>query len=64
MPAAEAGRLIPEGTFAANFHFPKGGDWRDVPKPSRAEQVLRAVGLLPRQTEAEDEKEGIPMPED
>jgi len=41
-----AKELTPCNTFAGNFHFPAGGDWRDVPPPStRAETVMRAVGV-------------------
>ncbi|GLK71273.1 hypothetical protein KHC23_10900 [Ancylobacter dichloromethanicus] len=51
LPPANAARWVPQGTFAAGFHFPESGadgrTWRDVPKPStRAEMVLRAVGVL------------------
>lgn len=49
----EAIKWVPEGTVAAGFHFPEvtgtrpGRTWRDVPPPStRAEAVLRAVGVL------------------
>jgi hypothetical protein len=52
-PPEEAIKWVPEGTLAAGFHFPEwtgkqpGRTWRDVPPPStRAEMVLRAVGLL------------------
>ncbi len=38
--------FTPCNTFAKTFHFPPGGDWRDVPKPStRAMTVLKAVGI-------------------
>lgn len=52
LPPANAARWVPQGTLAAGFHFPESGadgrTWRDVPKPStRAETVLRAVGVLP-----------------
>lgn len=53
-PPTEAIKWVPEGTLAAGFHFPEitgtqpGRTWRDVPPPStRAEMVLRAVGVLP-----------------
>lgn len=46
-PAADNSRqLAPCNTFAKSFHFPAGGDWREVPPPSsRAEAVLRSVGV-------------------
>ncbi|HSI39852.1 MAG TPA: hypothetical protein VLA00_04805 [Xanthobacteraceae bacterium] len=38
--------FTPDGTFAESFHFPVGGSWQDVaPASSRAETVLRAVGV-------------------
>ena len=38
--------LSPRGTLAQSYHFPPGENWRDQPQPStRAEQVLRAVGV-------------------
>lgn len=41
------GIYAPCGTFAKPFHFPSDGNWRDVPPPSsRAEAVLRSVGIL------------------
>jgi hypothetical protein len=39
--------FTPCNTFARGFHFPTGGDWRKVPKPStRAVKVLAAVGVM------------------
>lgn len=39
--------FTPCNTFAKSFHFPTGGDWREVPKPStRAAKVLAAVGVM------------------
>lgn len=48
--------LTPRNTFTQSFHFPLGGDWRDMPQPStRAELVLRAVGI--------DVPQGLLVPE-
>ena len=46
-PSSDSAReLSPRGTFTQTYHFPPGQDWRDAPQPStRAEQVLRAVGV-------------------
>lgn len=59
MPPADAARWVPEGTLASGFHFPEftgeqpGRTWRDVPPPStRAEMVLRAVGVLSQRRES------------
>lgn len=40
------GESTPLSTFTHGYHFPEGMNWRDQPQPStRAEQVLRAVGV-------------------
>lgn len=39
-------QLTPCGTFAGDFHMGQG-DWKDRPQPStRAELVLRTVGVV------------------
>jgi hypothetical protein len=42
----DRGEFTPIGTYTHNFHMSPEKDWRALPQPStRAEQVLRAVGV-------------------
>ncbi|HVV94827.1 MAG TPA: hypothetical protein VHD15_15555 [Hyphomicrobiales bacterium] len=62
-PGSHSARgLAPCNTFASGFHFPMDRSWNEMPPPSsRAETVLRAVGV---QIPGEDAAPGEPSPVD
>ncbi|TCR04078.1 hypothetical protein [Neorhizobium sp. JUb45] len=48
---ARIGLYSPTGTIGGDFHFPRDHrEWTDVPPPStRAETMLRVLGILPHE---------------